>query len=160
MLTQTFFKALLVAVSVLGAYAHPQKNVLSEPVQSPAQGVGRQAPAVVATKEATVDGKTVAANTTVSTLAVAAPAALVAGTSTKSTILIFARDAASAYSATSGLSGYAIPFQVVTVPQAGITLPALNSSSTAGNYGAVVIRCPTSKPLPVPSHFRCPHGPY
>ena len=81
-----------------------------------------------------------AANTTVQALAVAAPnAAAVAGTSTKSTVLIFARDAASAYSATSGLQGYAIPYQVVTVPQAGITLPQLNSSSTAGNYGAIVI---------------------
>ncbi|CZT05215.1 related to extracellular serine-rich protein [Rhynchosporium agropyri] len=142
MLTKTFFfKALLVAASVSGVHAHPQKNTnaVSEPVQSPAQGGGVAAPAVVATKDATVDGKTVAANTTVSTLAVAAPAAVVAGTSTKSTILIFARDAASAYSATSGLSGYAIPYQVVTVPQAGVTLPALNSSSTAGNYGAIVI---------------------
>lgn len=72
-------------------------------------------------------------------LAVAAPAAVVAGTSVKSTVLVFARDTASAYSATSGLNGYGIPYQVVAVPQAGITLPALNSSTTAGNYGAIVI---------------------
>lgn len=57
----------------------------------------------------------------------------------KATVLIFARDATSAYSAFSGLNGYAIPYQVVAVPQAGITLPALNSSTTVGNYGAIVV---------------------
>ncbi|KAH7383568.1 hypothetical protein BKA64DRAFT_161550 [Cadophora sp. MPI-SDFR-AT-0126] len=143
MLTKTFFKALLLAVSVSGVYAHPQRrqtNGASERVQSLNGAGGRQAPPSVATKIATVDGKTVATNTTVQALAVVAPnAAAVAGTSTKSTILIFARDAASAYSATSGLNGYAIPYQVVTVPKTGVTLPQLNSSSTSGNYGAIVI---------------------
>jgi hypothetical protein len=76
----------------------------------------------------------------ISTLAVAAPvAAAVVATTVKSTVLIFARDAASGYSGFSGLNGYAIPYQLVTVPQAGITLPVLNSSTTSGNYGAIVI---------------------
>ncbi|OWP04291.1 hypothetical protein B2J93_9359 [Marssonina coronariae] len=86
-----------------------------------------------------LDGLSIIANTTVQNLYVAAPRALVAGTSVKGTVLIFARDKASAYSATSGLNGYGIPYQVVAVPQAGITLPSLNASSTAGNYGAIVI---------------------
>lgn len=54
MLTKTFFKALLVAASVSGVYAHPQrKNTdgTSERVQS--GGGGRQAPPSVATKVAT-----------------------------------------------------------------------------------------------------------
>lgn len=55
------------------------------------------------------------------------------------TILVFARDAASGYSAFSGLNGYAIPYQLVIVPQTGITLPVLNSSATVGNYGGIVI---------------------
>lgn len=59
--------------------------------------------------------------------------------SVAATILIFARDAASGYSAFSGLNGYAIPYQLVIVPQTGITLPVLNSSATVGNYGGIVI---------------------
>lgn len=57
----------------------------------------------------------------------------------QNTILIFARDTTSAYSAYSGFNAYGIPYQVVIVPQAGITLPALNSSSTQGNYGGIVV---------------------
>lgn len=88
-----------------------------------------------------MNGITVVANTTVQNAAIiAAPvaAAAIAG-NVKATVLVFARDTASAYSATSGLNGYAIPFQVVVVPQAGITLPVLNSSTIAGNYGAIVV---------------------
>lgn len=45
----------------------------------------------------------------------------------------------SGYSGYSGLNAYAIPYQLVVVPQAGITLPVLNSSTTDGNYGAIVV---------------------
>lgn len=55
------------------------------------------------------------------------------------TILIFARDAASSYSATSGFNGYGIPYELVLVPQSGITLPVLNSSTTQGNYGGFLL---------------------
>ncbi|KAK4968717.1 hypothetical protein LTR66_000323 [Elasticomyces elasticus] len=60
--------------------------------------------------------------------------------STSQTVLILARDAASAYSAYSGLNGYGIPYQVVTVPSTGTTLPVLGNTATGvGNYGAIVI---------------------
>ncbi|KAK4460743.1 hypothetical protein QBC42DRAFT_180254 [Cladorrhinum samala] len=62
-----------------------------------------------------------------------------AALSVSNTILVFARDAASAASATSGLQGYGIPYQTVIVPQAGITLPALNSSASVGNYGGIIV---------------------
>jgi hypothetical protein len=55
-----------------------------------------------------------------------------------STILVFARDQASSYSATSGLNAYGIPYELVLVPIGGITLPTLNSSATAGNYGGII----------------------
>ena len=55
------------------------------------------------------------------------------------TILVFARDSASGYSATSGLNAYGIPYQLILVPQAGITLPTLNSSNTNGNYGGIIV---------------------
>lgn len=56
-----------------------------------------------------------------------------------SKILILARDAYSASTASSGLEGYGIPFQTVLVPKAGITLPSLSSSGTAGNYGGIIV---------------------
>ena len=61
------------------------------------------------------------------------------GKTVANTILIFARDLPSSYSATSGLNGYGIPYQLQLVPQAGITLPTLNSSTTQGNYGGIII---------------------
>jgi hypothetical protein len=65
---------------------------------------------------------------------------LVSGAITvSSTILVFARDTASAYSVTSGLTGYGIPYQLVIVPQAGIALPTLNTSTTSGNFGGILI---------------------
>ncbi|KAL5381573.1 hypothetical protein DPSP01_007025 [Paraphaeosphaeria sporulosa] len=68
------------------------------------------------------------------------PAAISAAT-VSSTILVLARDDTSAQNgATSGLQGYGIPFEVITVPQAGISsLPILNASATHGNYGGIVI---------------------
>lgn len=57
----------------------------------------------------------------------------------QSTILVIARDQSSANSASSGLNGYGIPFQTLIVPQSGTTLPALNSSSTVGNFGGIIV---------------------
>ncbi|QDS77798.1 hypothetical protein FKW77_005623 [Venturia effusa] len=54
-------------------------------------------------------------------------------------ILVFARDSASAYSATSGLSGHGIPFELILVPSSGIALPVLNSTATNGNYGGIIV---------------------
>jgi hypothetical protein len=62
-----------------------------------------------------------------------------AALSVSNTILVFARDAYGASVATSGLQGYGIPYQTVLVPQAGITLPSLNSSASVGNYGGIIV---------------------
>ncbi|KAF1955381.1 hypothetical protein CC80DRAFT_493267 [Byssothecium circinans] len=69
-----------------------------------------------------------------------APAAI-SGATVSSTLLVIARDQTAAQNgATSGLQGYGIPFEVLTVPQAGISnLPVLNASATYGNYGGIVI---------------------
>ena len=66
--------------------------------------------------------------------------AYVGGATVSSTILIIARDTTAATNgAALGLQGYGIPYEIVTVPQAGITnLPLLNSSATYGNYGGIV----------------------
>ncbi|KAL3424693.1 hypothetical protein PVAG01_03974 [Phlyctema vagabunda] len=71
------------------------------------------------------------------TIASPTPASVLAA-NVQSTVLIFARDTASAYSAYSGLNGYAIPYEVVIVPQSGATLPQLVTGTT-GNYGAIVV---------------------
>lgn len=67
--------------------------------------------------------------------------AYVGSATVSSTVLIFARDSTSAINgAASGLQGYGIPYEIVTVPQEGITnLPVLNSSATHGNYGGIVM---------------------
>ena len=51
---------------------------------------------------------------------------------------MIARDADSARQATSGLNGYGIPFQTLLVPQAGATLPVLNTTSGA-NFGGIIV---------------------
>lgn len=56
----------------------------------------------------------------------------------QSTILVIAKDAASVSIATSGLNGYGIPFSSLIVPQTGVELPELNSSS-GGNFGGIVV---------------------
>ncbi|KAJ0119842.1 hypothetical protein N8I77_012445 [Diaporthe amygdali] len=62
-----------------------------------------------------------------------------AANSVSNTILVFARDSASANVATLGFQGYGIPYQTVLVPQSGVALPALNSSATQGNYGGILV---------------------
>jgi len=59
--------------------------------------------------------------------------------SVQSTVLIIAKDTATSYSATSGLTAYGIPFQVLTVPSTGVTLPELSTASGNGNFGGIVI---------------------
>jgi len=65
-------------------------------------------------------------------------AALAGSAIVQSTILVIARDADSARQATSGLNGYGIPFQTLLVPQAGVELPVLNTTS-GGNFGGIII---------------------
>ncbi|KAH0537520.1 hypothetical protein FGG08_005695 [Glutinoglossum americanum] len=55
-----------------------------------------------------------------------------------STVLVIARDTPAASIATITLNGYGIPYTVLTVPQAGAPLPALNST-TQGNFGLIVV---------------------
>ena len=62
-----------------------------------------------------------------------------AAKSTKATILVIAKDADSASAAHSGLQGYAIPYRVLVVPQAGATLPRLTASPNSGNFGGIVV---------------------
>jgi len=62
-----------------------------------------------------------------------------AAISVASTVLVLARELPSANSATSGLQGYGIPYDVVLVPQSGVTLPPLSSSGTEGSYGGIVV---------------------
>jgi hypothetical protein len=143
-LTSFVFKAALLALlfgAVDAAPAAPHKPHSEHPAVPTNIQKG---PKPVPLKTAKIDGLTVAVNTTGAApdpAAVKAPRALVprAITNVKGTVLIFARDALSAYSASSGLAGYGIPYQVVTVPSTGITLPALSTSATAGNYGAIVV---------------------
>jgi len=112
--------------------------------QIPAPNVVKKGPKPIARIAKNINGFTVSLNTSAVTSVKAEPkissiGAAAAITRVKGTILILARDTASAYSATSGLNGYGIRYEVVIVPQEGVTLPALNSSASSGNYGSIVV---------------------
>jgi hypothetical protein len=62
-----------------------------------------------------------------------------AAKSTKATILIISRDMESAKAGHVGLQGYAIPYRVLVVPQAGATLPRLSAAVNQGNFGGIVV---------------------
>ncbi|KAL5339246.1 hypothetical protein BJX70DRAFT_364799 [Aspergillus crustosus] len=84
------------------------------------------------TSTSTTTSSSMSVTTTSSTIIPAATGALAAN------ILIIARDTTQASVASSGLNGYGIPFTTLVVPQAGVELPALNTSS-GGNFGGIVV---------------------
>ncbi|KAE8349034.1 hypothetical protein BDV28DRAFT_142066 [Aspergillus coremiiformis] len=67
----------------------------------------------------------------------ASVAAITAG-NVAGNILVIAKDTYAANVASSGLNGYGIPFTTLLVPQAGVSLPALNGTS-GGNFGGIVV---------------------
>jgi hypothetical protein len=136
--TAVFLAAGFSTVDGAAVKSSAKNQIASESVGQTAVRTGPVPKATVAT---VVNGKQVLTNVSAPVVVQAAAKAAVVTTSTtiQSTVLIFARDSVSAYSAFSGLNAYGIPYQLVVVPQTGITLPVLNSSATAGNYGAIVI---------------------
>ncbi|KAH6986696.1 hypothetical protein EDB80DRAFT_590019 [Ilyonectria destructans] len=56
-----------------------------------------------------------------------------------STILVIAADDTTASAANLGLLAYGIPYENLIVPQAGVSLPVLNSSMTTGRYGGIIV---------------------
>ncbi|KAF4632538.1 hypothetical protein G7Y89_g5585 [Cudoniella acicularis] len=134
MLTNLIFKATVLALSF--SFVQAKRKIEREKVVVPA--ATRVAAPVVPTIQTTINNIVVKLNTSTS-VKLDEPVPGVAVTSVGNTVLILARDAATSYSAYSGLNGYGIPYQVVLVPSTGVTLPQLNSSATVGNYGAIVV---------------------
>jgi hypothetical protein len=144
-LSRLFLGAVVVA-SIVSAHPHPGRD--SDKYESVStKGQEREKrPAPVGLKPVNVNGVSILANTS----AVAQDTRkgadkgkkveerAISATSVSSTVLVIARDDASAYSGYSGLLGYAIPYQVLLVPKTGTSLPAL-SSGTTGNFGAIVV---------------------
>ena len=85
-----------------------------------------------------VDNVALTANTTSANSGSVTADTIIADT-INSTALVIATDLISAYSAYSGLNDHGIPYEVLVVPQAGVTLPSLNDSATVGNYGLIVV---------------------
>lgn len=130
-----------VFASPLSVAAHSKHTHKHEHTSLPS--VTKKGPKPVVPILNNINGLTVSLNTSVVTpVKVEAKLRIEAAAATnrvKGTVLVLARDTASAYSATSGLSGYGIRYEVVIVPQSGVTLPALNSSTSSGNYGSIVV---------------------
>ncbi|KAH8662888.1 hypothetical protein BGZ60DRAFT_380626 [Tricladium varicosporioides] len=138
MFSHSLLKSVLLTtiVSSTRAATNSSTNAESEALVIPT--AIRTAAAVVETIPAIVNNIVINTNTT-TVSNVTESTAIVTGQTVNSTVLVLARDTASAYSGFSGLNGYGIPYQVVVVPEGGITLPALNSSASVGNFGAIVV---------------------
>jgi hypothetical protein len=131
-----------VAFAAYVVNGHPKK---SDSIPTESVGTGPQGPiksaAPVSPKIVVANSVAISTNTSsaVTPANAAANPAAVVGETVSSTVLVIARDSASAYSAYSGLNAYGIPYQILLVPQTGAVLPVLNSSSTSGLFGAIVI---------------------
>ncbi|KAJ5965945.1 hypothetical protein N7481_012659 [Penicillium waksmanii] len=77
-------------------------------------------------------------SSTAISISATATATAITNANVAANILVIAKDTASADVASSGLNSYGIPFTTLIVPQAGVALPALNSSS-GGNFGGIVV---------------------
>lgn len=77
-------------------------------------------------------------SSTAISISATATATAITNANVAANILVIARDSASADVASSGLNAYGIPFTTLLVPQAGVDLPALNTSS-GGNFGGIVV---------------------
>jgi hypothetical protein len=77
-------------------------------------------------------------SSTAVSISASASATAISHATVAANILVIARDTASAGVASSGLNAYGIPFTTLIVPQAGVALPSLNTS-TGGNFGGIVV---------------------
>ncbi|KAL4901300.1 hypothetical protein BDW74DRAFT_170241 [Aspergillus multicolor] len=119
----------------------------STPSASPSTSTSTTPSATPSTSTSTSTSTSLTPTTTPSTSATPTPSptmststsvAPVATGTLAANILVIARDATQASVASSGLNGYGIPYTTLLVPQAGVELPALNSS-TGGNFGGIVV---------------------
>jgi hypothetical protein len=113
--------------------------------QRPSTTTSAAVPAATTTRASTtavVNPTTTLATSTVAATPTAAANASVAAANFNgnidSKILVIVRDAYAGQVASSGLNGYGIPYQILTVPQAGIALPTLNTTA-GGNYGGFIV---------------------
>jgi hypothetical protein len=125
-----------IITGLLGAIqaARAQAGGSSSPTSISTSAVATATSAPVLTSASTLATSTIAAAPT----GAANVSASVFNGAVDSKILIIVRDAYAGQVASSGLNGYGIPFEILTVPQAGIALPTLNTTS-GGNYGGFIV---------------------
>jgi hypothetical protein len=119
------------AVTTVAAHAH---DVPHFPLHRYSR---RQVNTTSSTNSSIVTNTTSAANSSITTNTTSTANSTI-NTNVQSTILVIVRTSTDAYSATSGLNAYGIPYQVLLVPQSGVTLPVLNTTS-GGNFGGFII---------------------
>jgi hypothetical protein len=127
-------------LSLVYGHKHARTDeIASEPVVIPnGQSIYTNTVPPAALVPVPLDQVTIHSNTT-SALSIEAAKDSVSADRVNSIALVIARDATSAYSAYSGLNDYGIPYSLLVVPFTGTSLPSLNDSATAGNYGLIVI---------------------
>lgn len=128
----------LTTVDGVGVHCNHKRGEYADSAALNSQQLVEPAPPVPLVRITTPEN--VAVNTNTSTvLAVDATAADVTAGTISSTVLIIARDKASAYSAYSGLNDRGIPYQILIVSSSGANLPTLNDTATHGIYGLIVV---------------------
>ncbi|ETN37056.1 uncharacterized protein HMPREF1541_08046 [Cyphellophora europaea CBS 101466] len=111
---------------------------VSSRVSSASGSSSRSASSGLSSTTATSVLQSSTASSTVSTVS-STPSAPPNGTYfVASTILIIVRNAVDGASASSGLNGYGIPFELLYVPSTGAPLPTLNTTF-GGNYGGIIV---------------------
>ncbi|KAH7127836.1 hypothetical protein B0J13DRAFT_453912 [Dactylonectria estremocensis] len=132
------------AVSVVeGTVTTPtttSSSTTSKPTTTTSQAAANAAANVPTTSSiVTTTSKTSTSSSASPTSSVAASSGTSKVSKVDSTILVIAADASNAQDASLGLLGYGIPYELLIVPKEGIKLPVLNSSTTSGNYGGIII---------------------
>jgi hypothetical protein len=126
-----FMTAVLAAINAINARAQTTSTRTSSSVRTTGTSTTR-----VASQTTTLATATVSPTATPVVNGTVRAAAFDGAVDSK--ILVIVRDAYGAQVASSGLNGYGIPYEILTVPQNGIALPTLNTTA-GGNYGGFII---------------------
>ena len=131
-----FFTALVGMAGI--ASAAPQADDPSGSTSSSDILVAPSSDILVAPSSSTAPSSS-AASSSASASGAATALAATAITKIDNKVLILARDADGANSASAGLTAYGIPFEQVIIPQEGAALPTLNTSASEGKYSGIII---------------------
>lgn len=126
------FTALVVGMAGIASAATIPSSSSTASGTPTASGSSAASGSTVASGSSTVSGSSTASGSST-------PSAAAGITKIDNKVMILARDTDGVNSASAGLSAYGIPFEGVIIPQAGATIPTLNTSATEGKYSGIIV---------------------